>query len=93
MKRTFRFLAGIALIAAPVAANAACPPGTFPDPNDPNVCYNASTELNLDGDEIGGELLGPDGAEQKSRLQGSYSSLIQIRENFMDEMLKSAEDL
>ncbi len=57
MTRTFRFLAGIALIAAPLAANAACPPGTFPDPNDPNICYNASTELNLDGDEIGGELL------------------------------------
>ena len=83
----------LAFVASPVVGWAACPEGTFPDPNDPNICYQANQEMNMDGDELNGEIMRPDGDHLTGHRGHTYSSLIHIRENFTPEMLKSAQDI
>lgn len=45
------------------------------------------------GDEIDGELIKPDGDFIDTRGQADFASLIRIRQDFIKEILKSAEDL
>ena len=44
-------------------------------------------------DIVEGDLVRPDGEFVDSRKAAKHSSLIKIRENFIPEMLKSAEDI
>ena len=51
------------------------------------------TTYDFDDDLVSGDLVRPDGEMLNVRRRGRRSSLIQIREHFVPEMLKSVEDL
>jgi hypothetical protein len=58
-----------------------------------NVSYKQKTVYDFDDDVVEGDLVRPDGEFVDSRRAAKHSSLIKIRENFIPEMLKSAEDI
>ena len=66
---------------------------TSEDPNNPGVVYKKNTEYDFEDDLVEGSFVRPEGDYLDSRRKGRYSSLIRIRENFVPEMLKSAEDI
>lgn len=88
-----------ALIAAPVIASAqeevdpAESDNFLQDPNDPGVVYRKKTEYDFEDDVVEGSFVRPEGEYLDSRRRARHSSLIRIRENFVPEMLKSAEDI
>jgi len=51
------------------------------------------TSYNFEDDLVTGDLVRPDGELLSVRRRGNRASLIQIREHFIPEMLKSVEDL
>ncbi len=59
----------------------------------PDVVYKKKTVYDFDDDLVEGELQRPDGEFIDTQRQAKHSSLIKIRENFIPEMLKSAEDI
>jgi hypothetical protein len=71
-------LAGPSAIAFPVSAQDAPP---------------AETTYDFEDDLVTGDLVRPDGEQLIVRRRGRRASLIQIREHFIPEMLKSVEDL
>jgi hypothetical protein len=58
-----------------------------------DVSYKQKTVYDFDDDVVEGDLVRPDGEFVDSRKAAKHSSLIKIRENFIPEMLKSAEDI
>ena len=59
----------------------------------PDVKYKKKTVYDFEDDLVEGELQRPDGEYIDTRRKAKHSSLIKIRENFIPEMLKSAEDI
>lgn len=59
----------------------------------PEVKYKKKTVYDFDDDVVEGELQRPDGEYIDTHRKAKHSSLIKIRENFIPEMLKSAEDI
>ena len=55
--------------------------------------YKKKTVYDFEDDVVEGTLVKPEGDYLQSRQRGKQSSLIKIRDNFVPEMLKSAEDL
>jgi hypothetical protein len=55
--------------------------------------YKKRTVYDFEDDVVEGTLVKPEGDYLQSRQRGKQSSLIKIRDNFVPEMLKSAEDL
>lgn len=53
----------------------------------------SATSYDFEDDLVTGDLVRPDGELLSVRRRGNRSSLIQIREHFIPEMLKSVEDL
>jgi hypothetical protein len=51
------------------------------------------TAYDFEDDLVQGDLVRPDGELLSVRRRGNRASLIQIREHFIPEMLKSVEDL
>jgi hypothetical protein len=49
--------------------------------------------FDFSGDDIDGELVKPDGDLSNVRGFADHTNLIRIRKDFIDEILKSAEDL
>ena len=49
--------------------------------------------FDFSGDDIDGELVKPDGEFVDPRQFASHTSLIRIRQDFIKEIIKSAEDL
>ena len=58
-----------------------------------NVTYKSKTVYDFDDDVVEGDLVRPDGEFVDTRKGAKHSSLIKIRENFIPEMIKSAEDI
>ena len=58
-----------------------------------NVQYKSKTVYDFDDDTVEGDLVRPDGEFIDTRKGAKHSSLIKIRENFIPEMIKSAEDI
>jgi hypothetical protein len=54
---------------------------------------SGATAYDFDDDLVTGDLMRPDGEQLLVRRRGNRASLIQIREHFIPEMLKSVEDL
>lgn len=52
-----------------------------------------ATAYDFDDDLVTGDLVRPDGELLSVRRRGNRASLIQVREHFIPEMLKSVEDL
>mgnify|MGYP001828402719 CR=1 FL=1 len=71
-------LAGSMLLASPVSAQDGPP---------------SETTYDFEDDLVTGDLVRPDGEQLIVRRRGRRASLIQIREHFIPEMLKSVEDL
>lgn len=59
----------------------------------PSPRYKEKTVYDFEDDLIEGELMRPDGEYINVRPNFEYSSLIKIRKDFIDELLKSAEDM
>ena len=53
----------------------------------------SETTYDFEDDLVTGDLIRPDGEQLIVRRRGRRTSLIQIREHFIPEMLKSVEDL
>jgi hypothetical protein len=53
----------------------------------------SETIYDFEDDLVTGDLVRPDGEQLIVRRRGRRASLIQIREHFIPEMLKSVEDL
>ena len=60
---------------------------------DENVQYKAKTVYDFETDVVEGELQSPDGELLTSVNKQKQSSLIEIRKDFIPEMLKSLEDI
>ncbi len=58
-----------------------------------DIIYKKQTKYDFDDDVVEGDLVRPDDMFVESRDKARYGSLITIRENFIPEMLKSAEDI
>ena len=58
-----------------------------------DVQYKSKTVYDFDDDVVEGDLVRPDGEFVDTRKGAKHSSLIKIRENFIPEMIKSAEDI
>jgi len=71
-------LAGAAMLSLPAAAQDGPP---------------SETTYDFEDDLVTGDLVRPDGEQLIVRRRGRRASLIQIREHFIPEMLKSVEDL
>jgi hypothetical protein len=69
------------------AGGAAAPAG------DDNVQYKAKTVYDFEDDTVEGDLQRPDGELVSSQKKAQHSSLIEIRKDFIPEMLKSLEDV
>lgn len=63
------------------------------DPSNSGVVYRKKTEYDFEDDVVEGSFVRPEGEYLDSRRRARHSSLIRIRENFVPEMLKSAEDI
>ena len=79
-----------AALAADEAAGAAAPAGGG---DDGNTTYKAKTVYDFEDDTVEGDLQRPDGELVDSMRKVKHSSLIEIRKDFIPEMLKSLEDI
>jgi len=85
---------GMALAAAPTTAFAqAAAAGAAAPAGDDNVQYKAKTVYDFEDDTVEGDLQRPDGELVSSQKKAEHSSLIEIRKDFIPEMLKSLEDV
>jgi hypothetical protein len=60
---------------------------------DGNVEYRKVTEYDFEADVVEGSFVRPEGEFFSGNGNQAYGSLIRIREDFVPEMLKSAEDI
>jgi hypothetical protein len=58
-----------------------------------NTSYKAKTVYDFEDDTVEGDLQRPDGELVNSLGKTQHSSLIEIRKDFIPEMLKSLEDV
>jgi hypothetical protein len=72
------------------AAGAVAKPGGG---GDENTSYKAKTVYDFEDDMVEGDLQRPDGELVNSLGKTQHSSLIEIRKDFIPEMLKSLEDV
>ena len=61
--------------------------------SDGNVQYRKVTEYDFEADVVEGSFVRPEGEFFSGNGNQAYGSLIRIREDFVPEMLKSAEDI
>ena len=80
MKRLVTLIAVAALMAVPAT-------GFADDDTAPDEVYD------FDGEDVEGALMRPDGEQITGDDRGRTSSLIDIREDFIPEMLESVETL
>ena len=78
-----------AAFAADEAAGAAPAGGA----EDGNTSYKAKTVYDFEDDMVEGDLARPDGELVNALKKTEHSSLIEIRKDFIPEMLKSLEDI
>ena len=58
-----------------------------------DVTYKKETKYDFDDDMVEGDLVKPDGEMIGAAGKAKHSSLIKVRQHFIPEMLKSAEDI
>lgn len=95
MQLGFKFLILLGVLLGGVSAASAqdADEDVIVDPDNPGIVYKKKTEFDFEDDVVEGSFVRPEGDYIDSRRGGRYSSLIRIRENFVPEMLKSAEDI
>jgi hypothetical protein len=94
MKLVATLLALGFLAAAPAAfaADEKAPPAAGGG-DDSNTTYKAKTVYDFEDDMVEGDLARPDGELVNALKKTEHSSLIEIRKDFIPEMLKSLEDI
>jgi hypothetical protein len=60
---------------------------------DDNTTYKSKTVYDFEDDNVEGDLQRPDGELVNSINKAQHDSLIEIRKDFIPEMLKSLEDI
>jgi len=60
---------------------------------DDNATYKSKTVYDFEDDNVEGDLQRPDGELVNSINKAQHESLIEIRKDFIPEMLKSLEDI
>lgn len=88
-RKLMGLLAGMTLLTASGVAFAQAKAGE----GGGSVEYKSKTVYDFDDDLVEGDLVRPDGEFIDTRKGAKHSSLIKIRENFIPEMIKSAEDI
>jgi hypothetical protein len=83
-------LLGLMAVGMPGRAFAADKPAAG---GDDNTQYKAKTVYDFEDDMVEGDLQRPDGELVNSLKKTEHSSLIEIRKDFIPEMLKSLEDV
>jgi hypothetical protein len=86
-------LLGLAGVSGNAFAQAAKPAAPGGGGDDSNTTYKAKTVYDFEDDMVEGDLQRPDGELVNSLKQTQHSSLIEIRKDFIPEMLKSLEDV
>lgn len=81
MKRLLTMVVIVGFVMAPAMA--------FAD----DVVYEDETVYDFEGEDLEGALVRPDGEQITGDDRGRTSSLINIREDFIPEMLESVESL
>ncbi|HMC93376.1 MAG TPA: hypothetical protein VKO16_01265, partial [Polyangia bacterium] len=61
--------------------------------DDSNTQYKAKTVYDFEDDTVEGDLQRPDGELVSAQKKAEHSSLIEIRKDFIPEMLKTLEDI
>ena len=61
--------------------------------DDANTTYKAKTVYDFEDDTVEGDLQRPDGELVSAGKKAEHSSLIEIRKDFIPEMLKTLEDI
>ena len=61
--------------------------------DDANTTYKAKTVYDFEDDTVEGDLQRPDGELVSAQKKADHSSLIEIRKDFIPEMLKTLEDI
>jgi hypothetical protein len=61
--------------------------------DDANTQYKAKTVYDFEDDTVEGDLQRPDGENVTANGKAQHSSLIEIRKDFIPEMLKTLEDI
>ena len=89
------FVMASALVARPLlAADDKAPAvGAAAGGDDANTSYKAKTVYDFEDDMVEGDLQRPDGELVNALKKTEHSSLIEIRKDFIPEMLKSLEDI
>ncbi len=91
-RKLMNVLAGVSLLTASGVVYAQAK-AAAPAAGGDNVQYKSKTVYDFDDDVVEGDLVRPDGEFVDTRKGAKHSSLIKIRENFIPEMIKSAEDI
>jgi hypothetical protein len=87
-KHISKFISQALVFTALFSGSAIAVPSAFAqDAPPPETTYDFEDDL------VSGDLVRPDGEQLIVRRRGRRASLIQIREHFIPEMLKSVEDL
>lgn len=97
MKLVAAFLAigfvGMLGAAQPVLAADPPPAAAAGGGDEGNTSYKAKTVYDFEDDMVEGDLQRPDGELVNALKKTEHSSLIEIRKDFIPEMLKSLEDI
>jgi len=88
-----RVVIAVVMFATAGTAFAQSPSAAKPASGDENVQYKAKTVYDFEDDMVEGDLQRPDGELVDSIRKVKHSSLIEIRKDFIPEMLKSLEDI
>jgi hypothetical protein len=86
-------LLGLTAVGMPNRTFAADPKAPGAGGDDSNTTYKAKTVYDFEDDMVEGDLQRPDGELVNSLKRTEHSSLIEIRKDFIPEMLKSLEDV
>ena len=87
-------IAGVLFVSALLSTSSAfAQDDVVTDTENPGVVYKKETVYDFEDDVVEGSFVRPEGEYLDSRRAARHSSLIKIRESFVPEMLKSAEDL
>jgi len=85
--------AGRVLAADNAAAGGGQPAAAGGGGDDANTTYKAKTVYDFEDDTVEGDLQRPDGENVTANGKAQHSSLIEIRKDFIPEMLKTLEDI
>jgi len=85
--------AGRALAAPAAAAGGGEAAAAGGGGDDANTQYKAKTVYDFEDDTVEGDLARPDGENVTANSKAQHSSLIEIRKDFIPEMLKTLEDI